>query len=336
MVISRRFVMWLFLGVVVSAAAVLSSCDDAGASASPNLTLRIYRENTNPDDIVPELELEPIVEISPAIAGQTLFVGDDEGYLRLSDVPAGSYTVHPLFAAESYDVTVQVQEGETTDEVVLTPDIGLYYFVFNTQSASVPEFGNAAVRKGFSVGTERQDLLTAISGDQTEAYTLLPPAFLNDGLSDSDLTSVSEDREKANDYLDTGDTGVFDFEFLYNTVDDDTHKKIAEKWKQQMESLTNVGEVTPVEEALDTYLSLREQFDFQAARAGWLMDANNLSNYLKTLAEHSNYTNRGFTDLVTAADSALSNGSVDKYVTQVVAMHNHLIDNGVVLPIHFY
>lgn len=336
MIRHRRLALWLLLGAVVSAAALLSSCDEAGESGSAALTLRVYRENTNPEDIVPDWELEPIVEISPAIGGQTLFVGDSEGYLRLTDVPAGSYTVHPVFADASYDVTVQVQEGATTEEVVLTPDTGLYYYIFNTQSSNVPEFASADVRKGLSAGTVRRDLLDTISEDPTEAYTLLPPAFLNDGVSASDLTSVTEDISTADSLLGSGASGEFGFEFLYNTESNNTHKKIGEEWETQVDPRTNVGTITLVEESFETYLTRREQFNFEAARAGWVMDANNLSNYLKTLAEHSNYSNQAFTDLVAAADSALSSGNVDEYVTRVVAMHNHLIDNGVVLPIHFY
>lgn len=332
----RRFALWLLLALLVSAVALLSSCEEAGENGSAALTLRVYRENTNPEDIVPEWELDPIVEISPAIGGETLFVGDNEGYLRLTEVPAGSYTIHPLFADDSYNVTVQVQEGATTEEVILTPDTGLYYYIFNTQSSTRPEFGSADVRKGLSAGTVRSDLLATISENPTVAHTLLPPAFLNDGLSASDLTSVTEDTTTADTLLSSGASSEFDFEFLYNTESNDTHRKIGEEWETQVDPLTNVGALTLVEESFDTYLSRREQFNFEAARAGWVMDANNLSNYLKSLADHSNYSNQAFADLVSAAENALSNGNIAEYVTQVVAMHNHLIDNGVVLPIHFY
>jgi hypothetical protein len=69
------------VGAVFSAAALISSCADAGKTAPVTLTLRVYWGNTNPDDIVSALEIERIVESCPYIAVQTLFGGDDVGFL---------------------------------------------------------------------------------------------------------------------------------------------------------------------------------------------------------------------------------------------------------------
>jgi ABC-type oligopeptide transport system substrate-binding subunit len=80
-----------------------------------------------------------------------------------------------------------------------------------------------------------------------------------------------------------------------------------------------------------TYLTSREDLDFDVARAGWILDSNNVLNYLEALIAHTGYSDATVVDLVADAQSAL-----DAHVVALKALHDHILGVMVVLPLYYY
>lgn len=326
----------LLLVAVVSVLYV--GCDEAGTNAGDatagTIRLQMYSAVFAPDDLTPDLELEPIVHISPAIDGRDVFVGDGAGTILIDNVPAGSYTVHPVFFDSANDITVEVTTGTVTEDSIVLPETGLYYYLVNVGSDTEP-LQDATVRGALAAAMNRGDIVAShdfADADPTLAFDLIPPELKNDGITD--LTTVTESVSDAQDSLSS--TPAFSFELLYNTVEDDVHEKLANEFKQQVESLTAVTGVSLRVEDFDTYLDTRATFDFEVARAGWILDANNLDNYLEILVDQAGLEDDDITAKIDEAEAALEAGSLTDYAVAVIQLHDLILAQMIAIPIYFY
>ncbi len=178
---------------------------------------------------------------------------------------------------------------EYPESVSVEGSLCTYYYSFNT--AKKP-FDDVRVRKAISYAIDRDIVSNAILGQgQKPAYFLTPEitANFNPTLPAYGQMSQKERIAEAKKLLSDagfGPDNPLKFNLLYNT--NENHKKIAvalgSMWKKSLGL-----EVTLENQEWKTYLSSKDQGDFEVARAGWCGDYNEATSFL-TLMVSSNTT----------------------------------------------
>jgi oligopeptide transport system substrate-binding protein len=222
-------------------------------------------------------------------------------YLPIED----QNTSHNMFlnGEIDWDTTVpqdQIEQVQFRDDYHATPQLGTYYYVFQNE---VAPFDNPLVRKALSMGFNRKNLVEKITkAGQIPAYSMVPDM--------SGYPAIAENNE---DYAEAkkllaeagypGGEGFPEFEILYNTSEG--HKKIAEYIQSEWKN--NLGlKVTLLNQEWATYLSNRNQGNFQVARAGWIGDYQDPNTFLDMFITGAGmnggkYTNPKYDELITKA-----------------------------------
>lgn len=196
-------------------------------------------------------------------------------YLPVEDVN----TAHNMYlnGEVDWDTNVpqdQIENVKVRDDYWATPYLGTYYYVFQTE---VKPFDDPRVRKALAMGFNRQELVDKITkAGQIPAYSMVPNMAGYPAIQDNN-EDVAEAQKLLADAGYPGGEGFPAFEILYNTSEG--HKKIAEyiqhEWKE------NLGiDVTLLNQEWKTYLSNRNQGNFQVARAGWIGDYQDPNTFL--------------------------------------------------------
>ncbi|MBD0785255.1 oligopeptide ABC transporter substrate-binding protein OppA [Vibrio sp. Y2-5] len=192
----------------------------------------------------------------------------------------------------SYDVPVEHfrrLKKEHPDLVSVVGNLCSYYYSFNTKKKP---FDDVRVRKAISYAIDRNIVSDAIMGQgQKPAYFLTPeitsgfnpvmPAY-------GKMTQKQRNEEAARLLAEAGygKDNPLKFTLLYNTSEN--HKKVAvaigSMWKKTLGL-----DVTLENQEWKTYLSSKDQGDFEVARAGWCGDYNEASSFL-TLMTSNNTT----------------------------------------------
>lgn len=192
------------------------------------------------------------------------------------------------------------------DEVKVTPQLGTYYYQFNTTRAP---YDDIRVRKALSYAIDRDIITKFVTGiGEIPAYSFTPEIV--NGFSpktpDYATWTQAERNKKAQALLtEAGYSKAkpLKFDLLYNT--NENHKKIAiaiaAMWKK-----TLGVEVSLVNEEWKTYLETRNKQNFDVARAGWIGDYNEASTMLDLLtSSHGNndgkYSNSEYDRLLNEA-----------------------------------
>ncbi|USD66120.1 ABC transporter substrate-binding protein [Vibrio sp. SCSIO 43136] len=178
---------------------------------------------------------------------------------------------------------------EHPESVSVEGSLCTYYYSFNT--AKKP-FDDVRVRKAISYAIDRNIVSNAILGQgQKPAYFLTPEITANFNPEQPAYGAMSqkERNEEAARLLAEagyGKDNPLSFTLLYNT--NENHKKIAvalgSMWKKSLGL-----NVTLENQEWKTYLSTKDQGDFEVARAGWCGDYNEASSFL-TLMVSANTT----------------------------------------------
>lgn len=178
---------------------------------------------------------------------------------------------------------------EHPESVSVEGSLCTYYYSFNTKKEP---FNDVRVRKAISYAIDRNIVANAILGQgQKPAYFLTPEitAHFNPELpAYGKMTQKERNAEAARLLAEAGygKDNPLKFSLLYNT--DENHKKLAvalgSMWKKTLGL-----DVTLENQEWKTYLSTKDQGDFEVARAGWCGDYNEASSFL-TLMVSSNTT----------------------------------------------
>jgi oligopeptide transport system substrate-binding protein len=220
----------------------------------------------------------------------------------------------------------------------ISPYLGLYYYVFNTQKAP---FDNVQVRKAFAQAINR-DLLVknVIKGGKKPAYAWVAPGLTNPATGkdfrEEGGNYALEDAAQAKKLLAgagyADGSGLPPVTLLFNTGE--LHKAIAEAvqemWKQ------NLGvSVTLTNQESKVFLESRNQGDFQVARASWVGDYADPMTFMDVFKDPDNdakYNNPAYNRLIEQAQS-----TNDQQV-RMQAMHaaeKILFDDAVIIPIYY-
>ncbi|WP_425058958.1 Oligopeptide-binding protein OppA [Sporomusa carbonis] len=220
----------------------------------------------------------------------------------------------------------------------ISPYLGVYYYVFNTQKAP---FDNVQLRKAFALAINREALVkNVIKGGKQPAYAWVAPGLVNPATGkdfrEEGGNYVKEDVALAKKLL--AEAGYPDGQglppvtLLYNTSE--LHKSIAEAiqemWKQNLGVSVNL-----TNQESKVFLESRSQGAFQIARASWVGDYADPMTFMDVFKDPGNdakYSNPAYNRLVEQAQS-----TIDQKV-RMQAMHDAekiLFDDAVIIPIYY-
>lgn len=173
------------------------------------------------------------------------------------------------------------------DEVHANPSLCSYYYLFN---ADKPPFNDKRVRQALSYAIDRNIITNNILGaGQIPAYTFTPGATANFDIppvSYAEMTQAERiaSAKKLLNEAGFGPSNPLQTSILYNTSEG--HKKIAivisQMWKQHLGVRVSLQN-----EEWKTFISSRNQGDFQIARGGWCADYNEASSFLDIMRSDS-------------------------------------------------
>ncbi|HWR45304.1 peptide ABC transporter substrate-binding protein [Sporomusa sp.] len=220
----------------------------------------------------------------------------------------------------------------------ISPYLGIYYYVFNTQKAP---FDNAKVRKALALAVNREALVkNVIKGGKKPAYAWVAPGLVNPATGkdfrEEGGNYTTEDIAQAKKLLAEAGypdgNGLPPVTLLFNTSE--MHKSIAEAiqemWKQNLGvtvSLTN--------QESKVFLESRQQGEYQIARASWVGDYADPMTFIDVFKDPTNnakYNNPAYNRLVEQAQST------NDQKVRMQAMHDAekvLFDDAVIIPIYY-
>jgi oligopeptide transport system substrate-binding protein len=167
------------------------------------------------------------------------------------------------------------------DRVRVAPYLGTYYLPVKTTKDVL---GDPRVREAMSLTIDREFLAEEIwQGTMVPAYSLVPPGTNNYVDPAPQLDYVNEDildrEDRARALLEEAgiEEGELTVDLRYNTSENNRNTMTAVS-----EMLRNIGiETTITEMEGATYFNyLREDGEFDVARAGWIGDYNDPQNFL--------------------------------------------------------
>lgn len=226
------------------------------------------------------------------------------------------------------------QEGLLT----ISPFLGSYYYVFNTQAAP---FDNSKVRQAFAMAISREALVrNVIKGGKQPAYSWVAPGLINP-VSGKDFREEGgnyavENAEQAKKLLAEAGfpdgKGLPPITILFNTSE--LHKSIAEAiqemWKQNLGVTVNL-----MNQESKVFLETRQQGQFQIARASWTGDYADPMTFMDVFKDpdnDANYNNPAYNKLIAQAQAT------NDQKVRMQAMHDAekiLFDDTVIIPIYY-
>ncbi|WP_292898397.1 peptide ABC transporter substrate-binding protein [Nitratireductor sp.] len=168
------------------------------------------------------------------------------------------------------------------DQVRITPYLGTYYYALNMKREAMAD---SKVRQALAMAIDREFLGDEIwAGSMLPAYSLVPPGIGNyeGGGAQAEWADMSPlDREdKAIELMKEagfGPDNPLTVELAYNNSENhkNTATAIADMWKP-----LGVNVEFNVRDLSAHYANLRDQKDFDVARAGWIGDYSDPQNFL--------------------------------------------------------
>ncbi len=245
------------------------------------------------------------------------------GELDRTAVPAGQYPN----LKDQYP-------GETTS----APLLCTYYFIINHTGSAHPALADVRVRKALSWSLDRDILVNSVlKGGQYPAYNFTHRAtagFETPVIAYGTLTQAERDHEARRLIAEAGygDDAPLNLKLIYNTSE--SHKQIAtvaaQMWKQKLGV-----EIELVNYEWKTYLDIRDNQQFDLARAGWCGDYNEASTFLDLLTSTSG-----------ANDGRYSNAQVDSLMRESKTLADPkpsyykvetiIADDMAIIPIYHY
>jgi oligopeptide transport system substrate-binding protein len=181
---------------------------------------------------------------------------------------------------------IQVYRKDRPEVLRVIPTYASYYYEFNVQCKP---FDDARVRKAFALAIERDLLVKNVTkGGEVPAYNFVPP----DPEGYTPQIYWREDVEEARRLL--AEAGFPNGEgfpvltLLYNTHDN--HHKVAVAIQQMLKKNLNVN-IQLENKEWKVYLAARKNVEHDIARAGWLGDYLDPSNFFDILRSYAGNNN---------------------------------------------
>ena len=224
------------------------------------------------------------------------------------------------------------------DEATSAPLLCTYYYIINHTGNANQTLADVRVRKALSWALERDVLVDLVlKGGQYPAYNLTHRAtagFEVPVIAYGTLTQAERDAEAKRLMAEAGygaDTPL-NLKLIYNTSE--SHKQIAtvaaQMWKQKLGV-----EIELANYEWKTYLDIRDNQQFDLARAGWCGDYNEASTFLNLLtstsgANDGHYSNSQVDSLMRESKT-LADPRPNYYQVETI-----IADDMAIIPIYHY
>ena len=228
---------------------------------------------------------------------------------------------------------ISVYKEKYPEQIRITPTYTSYYYEFNVNKKP---FNDARVRKAFAYAIDRELLVNRVSkGGEVPAYSLIP----HDPQGYSPKQYFEFDVEKAQALL--AEAGYPNGEgfpvmsLLYNT--NDNHRKVALAVQQMLKSNLNV-DIQLENKEWKVYIDAKKNLHHDIARAGWLADYLDASNFFDILLSYSGNNNTGWVNSVydqLMADVTKESDSQKRFALFEQA-NQLLAEEMPVIPIYYY
>lgn len=242
-----------------------------------------------------------------------------------------------MFENNELDWDTKIPTGKY-DEIKGRPDLQVspalitYFYEFNINRAPLDDI---RVRQALFLSIGRDGITQQILGEgQVNAYGIVPPMD-----SYKSITPMTEDVSRAKQLL--ADAGFPDgagfptLTILYNTSEG--HKTIAEYAQQRWKETLNIDMKLQNQE-WKTYLTTREEHDFDIARGGWQGDYLDPNTFLDLFVtgsaiNHAGYASAEYDNLI--AQAARSSGQAR--LDMLSEAEDKLINQDtIMIPIYYY
>ncbi len=238
-------------------------------------------------------------------------------------------TTTPQMATEK----IAVYKEKNPESLKIVTTYSSYYYEFNTTK---PPFDNPLVRKAFAYAVDRDLIVGSVTkGGEDPAYSVIP----NDPQGYIPNKLFEFNVEKAKQYLaDAGYPNGEGFpvtELLYNN--DEVHKKVALALQQMLKTNLNIN-VQLFNQEWKVYLKSRKNKDYDFARAGWIADYVDPSNFFELFFSYSQNNRTGwgsdkYDELVKLAQSAKTQ---EERFALFEEANEILFEDMPVLPVFYY
>lgn len=168
----------------------------------------------------------------------------------------------------------------------IVPIYSNYYYIFNH---NVKPLDDVRVRKAIAYAIDRKAIVENVTkGGEKPAFSFVPP----DPEGYTPKTYFEQDIEEAKRLLAEAGfpngEGFPVFSILYNT--NDNHRKVAVAIQQMLKNNLNI-DVQLENKEWKVYLSARHNLEHEIARAAWIADFPDPSNFFGILYSHSGNSN---------------------------------------------
>ncbi|MBX7145995.1 MAG: peptide ABC transporter substrate-binding protein [Alphaproteobacteria bacterium] len=212
----------------------------------------------------------------------------------------------------TYDVPmdqISVAQQTMKNEYQNTPYFGTYYYGINMEKDPLGK--EPTVRKALALAVDRDVIVKQITkGGQIPAYAFVPPGIPGYEQQNADFASMTQaQREEMAKKLFAeagyGASKPLKVEILYNTSDQ--HKNIAVAIQAMWKKVLGNIETTLTNQEWKVYLDTRDKKQYQVARAAWIGDFKDASNFLDMFrsnagqANNIGYNNAKYDELLTKA-----------------------------------
>jgi oligopeptide transport system substrate-binding protein len=215
----------------------------------------------------------------------------------------------------------------------LDPDLGTYYFLFNTTRGALAD---PKVRRALSLAIDREAISHGIRQRGEEAATHFTPPDIH-GYTPPSLHHY--DPEKARRLLAEagypGGQGFPVFELLYNTSE--AHRPIAEAvqamWRKELGIDLRLRN-----QEWRVFLDSRSRSEFDILRGGWLGDYYDPNTFLDLFTSDSTNNNSGWThpDYDRLIAEAARTSDEEKRQALFFEAETLLLEDAVIAPVFFY
>ena len=212
------------------------------------------------------------------------------------------------------------------------PQLATYYYVFQTEKSP---FDDVRVRKALSLAFDRQALVDQVTrGGQIPAWGIVPEMAGYPSLGEPKMDVAAARKLLAEAGYPNG-VGFPKTSILYNTHE--AHKAIAEFLQQEWKNNLNIT-IDLENQEWATYLSSRNQGDFQVARAGWVGDYQDPNTFLDMFITGAGmnggrYSNEVYDILI---KEAATMGGADRLEVLLTAEDIFINEDQGIMPIYYY
>ena len=227
----------------------------------------------------------------------------------------------------------QIEAAALRRDYHRAPQLASYYYVFQVEKAP---FDDVRVRKALSLSVDRQALVDNVTrGGQIPAWGIVPEMAGYPSLGEPTYDITAARKLLAEAGYPNG-VGFPKTTILYNTSE--SHKAIAEFLQQEWKKALGVT-IELENQEWATYLSNRNQGNFQVARAGWVGDYQDPNTFLDmfvtgTAMNGGKYSNPDNYDLYINEATTMS-GS-DRMEILLMAEDTMINQDQAIMPLYYY